>query len=185
MEINDLKLLSKLIKTYGIKDIEYAVELNKIFLSYMNKEEVDNPTEVRPMYCETDTEQIFTNGETSIFCLKPNTIDFSILENDNLVALYDCVSRDEIQKYFNISKEMLGEYTAPVSFLNFSNNSIICFYGQEISADSLSNIESKLIKLLFKKTDIKGSRKNPIIHVESDNGHAYVLGKRYGFTNKF
>lgn len=185
MELNDLKLLSKLIKTYGSKEIEYAVKLSKTFLSYMDKEEIDNPRAAHSMYCETDTEQIFTNGETSIFCLKPNTIDFSILKNDNLVALYDCVSRDEIQKYFNISKEMLGEYTAPVSFLNFSNNSIICFYGQEITANSLSNIESKLIKLLFKKTNIKGSRKNPIIHVESDNGYAYVLGKRYGFTNKF
>jgi hypothetical protein len=185
MEINDLKLLSKLIKIYGIKDIEYAVELNKIFLSYMNKEEVDNPTEVRPMYCETGTEQIFTNGETSIFCLKPNTIDFSILENDNLVSLYNRVSRDEIQKYFNISKQLLGDYTVDVSFISFLDNSIISFYGRSAAADSLSNLESKLIGLLFKKTDIKGSQKNPIIHVESDNGYAYVLGKRSGIPNKF
>ena len=170
---------------YGIKDIEYAVELNKIFLSYMNKEEVDNPTEVRPMYCETDTEQIFTNGETSIFCLKPNTIDFSILEIDDLVALYNRVNRDEIQKYFDISKKLLVKQIVDVSFISFSDNLVISFYGRGASADSLSNIEASLIGLLFKEQKITGSRKNPIINVESSNGYAYVLGKRRGIQKNF
>lgn len=155
MDLNDLKLLSKLIKIYGIKDIEHTVALNKIFLSYMDKEEIDNPRETHSMYCETDTEQIFTNGETSIFCLKPNTIDFSILENDNLVSIYDRVSRNEIQKYFNISKQLLDEYTVDVSFISFLDNSIISFHGRAAAADKLSNIEAKLIELLFKKNRYK------------------------------
>lgn len=184
MDLNDLKLLSKLIKIYGIDNVVHAVELNKIFLSYMNKKGIDNPSEICSMYCETETEQIFTNGETSIFCLEPNTIDFELLKSDNLLSMYECVNRDEIQKYFELSKKLLGWNVVDVSCISFLNNSIIGF-GANVSAEKLSNIEAELMRLLFTKTKIKASYRNPIIHIEADNGYAYILGKTNGRTNKF
>lgn len=70
-------------------------------------------------------------------------------------------------QYFDILKKLLDSYVVDVSCISFLENTVISFKGP-ISVQKLADIDGKLMRLLFKKTQIKTSYANIIVHVESD-----------------
>lgn len=171
MELEDLKLISKLIHKYGIKEIEHIAEINSVFLSYMGNK--------NSRFFENGEYKIFTNLESSIFILKPELIDFDVLKTNNNNSFALPTSLEEMQKYISNAENLMGNYPTFAKYLlGTSNEGYI--YGSNSDYMGLRTIsleDYKMINLLLSYSDIQVSRIEPIVKFENDKGKAYVLGK--------
>lgn len=189
MNLNDLKILSNLIKTYGVVNIENFLEANKLFIEYMNEPEhsYSKIKTVDSLYAERDLRddkrQMFTNGETSVFCLNEKTLDFTILDTDgNMYPPSKLSSVNKIEEYVEQAKTLLGDSIIPVSLILSNGVVLVEGYGG-VSAINVN--ETKLAELLLKSPKMYVSRINPVLYAESDKGYAYILGKKFGIQETF
>ena len=173
MKIEDLKIISKLIHTYGIKEFEKIAEMNSAFLNYM----ISKDSNIQSKYCETDSNQIFTNGKSSIFCLNNITIDFDLLKTDTNMPVSLNITSDEMDKYLDNSKKLFGENGVKVTaFLTGSHTGMAFGIEQgNFKPNQIDLQDLKMIRLLLKNYNIYASINEQIFHIEGDNGYAYVL----------
>lgn len=184
MELEDLKLISKLIHKYGIGKMQDIVEANYAFLEYMKKDKEDKKYR---RFCENENSKIFTNLKSSIFILNNNIIDFDLLKTNtqNPIALNTDIN--EMQKYLDNAKQLMGYNPSNVGKLyTTSKSGILIGFDRSVYGTSEISLEDyKMIDLLLKNYKIYVSQKEPIVHVEAENGYAYVLGNYRRFKTIF
>lgn len=105
MNETDKKIILNLINTYGIKELDTIIELYKELINYYNERDQFNSTKC---YYENDTNQIITNGRSSVIYLNERIIDFEILKNKELKELPKCVEKEKIEKYLEKGERYFG-----------------------------------------------------------------------------
>lgn len=172
MQLKELKLLSSLIHSYGVDEINRIIDSNVEFLNYLEA------TEKEILYSENHIFQSFTNCNSSIFCLNEQTIDYELIKNK---LNTNKNSDKKIQEYIIQSKDWFGKNSVKASLVNYAGMVI----SSNSAIDSISVLDAKLINLLLGKPVIYASKHNPILYAESDKGYAYVLGKKHKNELKF
>ena len=168
MNESDKRIFTKLINKYGIKELEWLIESNKELLNYMIE------SKEKKIFFENLNEQIFTNGNTSVFYLNQKKLDFDILKQvDNPPTL---VGKDEINKYFEKSEKLFGNWKSPIYLKN--DHGLVFYKNLKEELITITLNEYKLLKLLLKSPKIYASLKNTLIYAESEYGHAYILSKK-------
>jgi len=197
MELEDLKIISELIHKYGIKAFEKVAETHSLFLDYMQNNVSDNnlifhnsnDSNTYSKFYENETSQIFTNCKNSIYCFEPKIINFELLKTNTNNPIALPASKEEIEKYLDNAKKMLGENPAPARYL-FKTNDYGTVMGTEFhkfgsGTESISLEDYKLIHSLLKNIKIYVSKEEPIIHFEGENGYAYVLSRNNRYKSIF
>ena len=197
MELQDLKIISELIHKYGIKAFEEVAEAHSLFLDYMQNNVSDNNSifysnnnlNTYSKFYENETSQIFTNCKNSIYCFKPKIINFDLLKTNTNNPIALPAKEEEIKKYLDNAKKMLGENPSPAYHL-FKTNDYGTVIGIEYhkygsGTESISLEDYKLIRSLLKNIKIYVSKEEPIIHFEGENGYAYVLGRNNIYKSIF
>ena len=170
MQLNELKLLSNLIHSYGVDEINRIIDSNVEFLNYLKQ------SEKNILYNENNNIQTFTNCSSSVFFLKEKILDYELIK--------DKIKEEKvnnIQNYIEQSKIWFGKNNPKAMLVNYAGMVISC----NTAIDTISVLDAKLIELLLGKPNIYASKHNPILYAESEKGYAYVLGKKQKNQLKF
>ena len=167
MQLEELKLLSKLIHSCGVKEIERIIDSNSTFLKYLNNFDLT-------LFNENDNKQIITNQQTSVFYLNERVIDYDFVKESITDSLLKVTNDQEIYKYFNRANELFGNEKTKISIVNYSGMVI----GSCANIDKINITDAKLMELLLKKPEIYASKENSILYAESEKGYAYILGSK-------
>ncbi len=175
MEIEDLKLISKLIHKYGIKEIDNQVKINSAFLEY-----ICDPSG-QSMHSEDNNSQIITNGRSSIFYLEPKLIDFDLINTNTNNPISNLQSNIDLKKQFERASSCFKNKITTANLVKAGSYAGLLI-GNSNSAipNKISLQDLKMIDLLIKGYKIYISQisyMESIIHVEGKNGFAYVLTK--------
>lgn len=170
MNETDKKIILNLINTYGIKELDTIIELYKELINYYNERDQFNSTKC---YFENNTNQIITNGRSSVIHLNERIIDFEILKSKELKEIPKSVEKETIEEYIETGKRYLGDAIMKVSLSN--DRGFIFYKNIKEETCQISLNEYKLIKLLLKNPIMYSSIRNSVIYFESEKGHAYVL----------
>lgn len=174
MQLDELKLLSNLIHSYGVKEIKRIIDCNEKFLEYLN---IYNSL----LYTENDNYQLFTNQQTSVFCLNKKNIDYDYISSNIDKENIKIATKEEINKYLTKVNNLFGLKKNDVSLINYAGMVI----GGFSVIDKININEAKLIQLLLKNPKMYTSKEKPILYAESEQGYAYVLGSKNGKQFKF
>lgn len=178
----DKNMLLDLIHKYGVDELESVININKELLNYISETTSRYTINEQPrffLYNEANNKQIFTNSRTSIFCLNNKILNFDKLKiNLGTSSTQVTVAQpDELQKYFDKSEHYFKGWYSPATL---TNDRGLVFHETNGTIETILYNEYKLLRLLLKTPKIFAAEKNSILYAESENGYAYVLGKRKG-----
>ena len=176
MTKNDINRLINIYETDG-KD-----ELIKYLYSLKNEYKLQ---EILKKYCSSCfvgenilfyaslNEQIFFNNKSSILYF--NKVKFKNLYDILLTTSSKFIKKEELEFILNTLKSQCSN-TCRIKDVSFNKNNLDVYI--ENNLYRFNKEECEIVRDLLSNPEFKASDKNPILHAKSNEGYAYILGKK-------
>ena len=160
-------------RLYELQKIEQEKLLDAKLVAYMHLSNNNNNS----YFYTSDKEQIVTNNTGSIIYFNKKLFDFKNINNRKIVRKESFnISEEEIMELLGMFRTLCGDKVTTTNDIDFVNNSVVV--STKHNSSEFDKQEFELIAKLLNYPSFNLSDNTSVIHMQGDNGYAYIKGKR-------